>query len=266
MDKEEIDMSISWLEAKDKVWIPDADPFDLTDIEAVGSIFISTNPKQDSLSFVSSLANYKIKENLITAYNVRTIKVADASILPGDGIVYIEKKAIMRPLEDARIVANVDTKYHLLFHSEVNIFGKYSYNATADYNYIDELKEKQKIHFEVVAVDDSLRTYAKGNIPDSSYFKLNPGFEFKGKVQLLANHEFLEFDGGVRMNYDCSRLSNNWLDFDSEINPLEVRIPVSENPVDIAGNKLKAGVILTKDSTHIFTSFLNKPKKPLLGL
>ena len=261
IDKEEIDMSISWLDEKDKQWIPNADPYDLTDIEPVGSIFISTHPKQDSLRFVASLANYKIKDKLITAYNVRTIKVADASILPGDGIVYIEKKAIMRSLEDARIVANVDTKHHLLYNAEVNIFSRKSYNATADYDYVDILKEKQQIHFEVVTVSDTLTTYAKGNISDSVSFMLNPGFEFKGKVKLSANHQFIEFNGGTRMNYDCAKLKNYWVDFSADIDPLEVFIPISNKPLDIQGNKLKAGILLTKDSTHIFTSFLNKTIK-----
>lgn len=261
MDKEEIDMSVSWLTAKDKKIDMNADPFALVDSDQPGSEFISMHPLQDSLRFIASLANYKIKESLLTAYNVKTITVADATVLPGDGIVQIEKKAIMRTIEEAKIVANNDSKFHLLYNAEVNIFGRKNYNANADYDYIDEINRKQTLHFDVVAVDDSIRSYATGNITDSSAFTLSPNFVYQGDIRLNAWREFLTFDGTVKMNYDCERIDNNWLAFNSEIDPKEVMIPVSGNPLDIDDNKLLAGIMMKKDSTHLYTSFLNKPKK-----
>ena len=261
MDKEEIDMSVSWLAEKDKRIDMNIDPFSLVDSDQPGSEFISMHPLQDSLRFVASLANYKIKEHLITAYNVRTIAVADATILPGDGIVQVEKKAIMRTLEDAKIVANNDSKFHLLYNAEANIFGRKNYNANADYDYIDEINRKQTLHFDVVAVDDSVRSYATGSVSDSSAFTLSPNFVYQGDIRLNAWREFLTFDGVVKMNYDCSLIKNNWLAFISEIDPKQVMIPVADNPLDIDDNKLSAGIMMKKDSTHLYTSFLNKPKK-----
>ncbi|MCF8372531.1 MAG: hypothetical protein K9H64_12955 [Bacteroidales bacterium] len=261
MDKQEIDMSVSWLTKADKTVDMTADPFSLVDSEQPGSVFISQHPLQDSLRFVASLANYKIDKNLITAYNVRTITVADATILPGDGIVYVEKKAIMRTLEDAKIIANNDSKYHLLYDADVNIFGRKNYNAAADYDYIDEVNRKQAIHFDVVAVSDSITTYATGHISDSLGFRLSPNFDYQGNVKLFADREFLTFSGLIRMNYDCANLTNNWIFFKSEINPGEVFIPISEKPVNINEDELTAGIFLKKDSTHIYTSFLNKPEK-----
>lgn len=261
MDKKEIDMSVSWLTKADKTVDMTADPFSLVDSEQQGSEFISQHPLQDSLRFVASLANYKIDKNLITAYNVRTITVADATILPGDGIVYVEKKAIMRTLEDAKIVANNDSKYHLLYNADVNIFGRKSYNAAADYDYIDEVNRKQAIHFDVVAVTDSITTFATGHISDSLGFRLSPNFDYQGDVKLFAAREFLTFSGYTRMNYECEKLTNNWISFKSEINPGEVFIPISEKPVSFEQDELTAGIYLKKDSTHIYTSFLNKPEK-----
>ncbi len=261
MDKQEIDMSVSWLTSEDKAVDLNADPYDLVDSEQQGSEFISLHPLQDSLQFIASLANYNIDKSLLTAYNVKTITVADATVLPGDGIVYVEKKAIMRTLQDAKIVANNDSKYHLLYNANVNIFGRLNYNASVDYDYIDEVNRKQQIHFNVIAVDDSIQTYATGTISDSLGFRLSPHFEYNGDVQLYADHEFLTFSGVTRMNYDCIMLDNNWLAFTAEINPNEVYIPVSEKPVNINGDELASSIFLHKDSTHIYTSFLNKPLK-----
>ncbi|MEA3443844.1 MAG: hypothetical protein U9R19_03875 [Bacteroidota bacterium] len=261
MDKQEIDMSVSWLANEDKTIDMSVDPFSLVDSEQPGSEFVSLHPLQDSLRFVASLANYKIDKHLLTAYNVKTITVADATVLPGDGIVYVEKKAIMRTLEDAKIIANNDSKFHLLYNADVNIFGRKNYNATADYDYVDEVNRKQQIHFDVVAVDDSVHTYADGNISDSLGFRLSPHFDYQGDVKLTASREFLTFSGLTRMNYDCNMLSNNWLSFSAEIDPLELFIPVPEKPVNINGDELMSSILLHKDSTHVYTSFLNKPKK-----
>jgi len=261
MDKEEIDMSVSTLADKDRqIQIP-ADPADLVGMELDGSKFISVHPAQDSLNFIASLGNYKIKEHLITTYNVKTITVGDATVLPGDGIVVLEKKAIMRTLFNARIVANNDTKYHSIYNAEVNIFGKKNYSATGDYDYVDELNKKQRIHFTRIALNDSLRTYADGTIPDSLNFTLSPQFIFCGNVKLNAHHEFLNFTGSAKMTYNCSKIANNRVWFDSEIDPSGIRIPITPDPVDINKDNLAAGFIITKDSAHIYTSFLNKPKK-----
>lgn len=261
MDKEELDMSVSWLNGKTSTFDPNVDPFTLADTEGEGSEFISVQPLQDSLQFVAALANYKIKEMLLTATGVKNIEVADASILPDKGIVQVERKAIMRTLENARIIANTESKFHLLYNAEVNIFSRNNYNANANYDYVDELNRKQQIHFNVVGVSDSLQTYATGNISDSSNFMLNPQFRYKGKVKLEASNEFLYFDGGALMSFDCPKLNPSWLAFESYIEPNLVYIPVSENPLDIDGNKLKAGVYMHKDSTHLYTAFLSRPKK-----
>jgi hypothetical protein len=261
MDKEEIDLSVSSLADNNlQVQIPE-DPTVLAGMELDGSRFVSTHPAQDSLNFIASLANYKIKEHLLTAYNVKTINVGDATVLPGDGIAVIERKAIMRRLFNARIVANNVTQYHTIYNAEVNISGRKNYSASGDYDYVDEQNKKQKIHFSKIALDDSLHTFGEGLIPDSLNFTLSPQFIFRGNVKLNAPREFLTFTGATKMTYNCRKISNNWFWFGSEINPEEIMVPVTENPVDINKDKLAAGFVITKDSAHIYSAFLNKLKK-----
>ena len=60
--------------------------------EATGPRYISIDPKQDSLNFVSPLAYYDYKENLLRATKVKYIDVADARIFPYKGDVVVDQR------------------------------------------------------------------------------------------------------------------------------------------------------------------------------
>ena len=59
----------------------------------IGSLFLSINPKQDSLNFIAPTSNFDLKKNIIFTHDVKYVNVADATILPGDGEVTIQKEA-----------------------------------------------------------------------------------------------------------------------------------------------------------------------------
>ena len=56
--------------------------------------------------------------------DVKIIKVADAAISPDKGDVTILKKAEMKPLINAQILANTTTKYHTIYNAFVNILSR----------------------------------------------------------------------------------------------------------------------------------------------
>ncbi|MBT6685162.1 MAG: hypothetical protein HN704_14805 [Bacteroidetes bacterium] len=261
MEKEEIDMSVSSISISDRLYQQGLSPDELEDVELDGAIFTSVHPKQDSLEFISPVANYNLQKHLITAREVRLLKVADATIYPGDGEIIVEKKAIMRTLDSAKIVANNASRYHIIYESTVNIFGAKDYSANGKYDYIDELNRKQTIKFDVVAVDTAVQTYASGTIIDSMLFTLSPHFNFEGDVRLNADNEFLTFTGAVRISHECETLNRRWIKFSEEIDPNNILIPIAEKPKDRSGTKLYAGLMLNKDSAHIYSSFMNKPKR-----
>lgn len=262
MDKEEIEMSAS-SKALDKLSL-DKDtlsPTELEDIQLEGSQFISTHPNQDSLNFVAPSAKYSLRKNIIRAKDVKFIRVADATVYPGDGKVVIEKKAKMQALVDAKIIANITSRFHTIYNSTVNIYGKKDYTANGDYEYIDEINRKQIIHFDVVGIDSTIQTYATGKIGVTDGFTLSPNFEYTGEVGMIASQQNLNFNGGARMKHDCEKIKPVWFKFESEINPKEIYIPIVESPVDINNNVLHAGFMITNDSAHIYSTFLNKHKK-----
>ncbi len=261
MDLSELDLMDAALVNKDIIVNAQIDAAKLIDSDYEGAEFISVHTKQDSLKFFSPLANYKIKDSLLVAQSVKSILVADAAILPGDGLVHIEANAKMRTLEDARIVADTSNRYHMFYQVEANIFGRKSYNASGTYDYIDELNRKQSFVFDVINVNDSLQTYALADIGEDMNFTLSPHFMYQGKVLLQAKREFLNFAGASRLVHECELLGQSWFEFDTIINPWEIYIPIKEKIRDIEKNDLAAGVYMNKDSIHIYSSFLTKAKR-----
>ncbi len=260
MDKDEIMLSTSKNDvAKADVDTTGMTAMELEDVELTGSQFISLHPRQDSLNFWAPTATYSRRKSVITANEVRFIRVADATIYPSDGKVVVQKKAVMDPLKDSKIRANNITRFHHMYNCETNIYGKKDYMATGDYDFIDENKEKQKIHFDIIAVDSTVQTYATGKIGITENFTLSPKFAYTGKVKMEANKEFLIFDGYFKINHTCESLKRDWVGFKSEINQNDIFIPISNNLSEINGGAVRSSFLITNDTTHIYAGFLTKP-------
>jgi hypothetical protein len=231
---------------------------DQSDLVLSGPEFISVHPKQDSLRFIAPSAKYDLKKYIISANDVKYIDVADARIYPDKGKVILEKNAVMQTLNNAKILANTATKYHNLYNGTVNIFARKSFTGSGDYDYIDELKNKQQIHFTNIAVDTTFQTYADASIADSAKFTLSPNFEYRGDVRLFASNQYLTFNGAARIQHTCEQVNMQWFKFQSEINPAQIYIPVTKDPKDLQNGDLSASIMLTQDSTHMYSAFLSR--------
>ncbi len=232
-----------------------------TKVNVVGSEFISVNPLQDSLRWVAGVARYSLVDYLIKAKKVKEILVADASVQPDDSAtIVIEKNAVMRPLVNAKVVANTATGYHTMINCTINITGRKSYSGTGKYEYTDQAKVKHLIALDRIGVDTSMQTYATGAIPDSLNFQLSKNIQYKGKVRILASKPLLNFDGFARVNHNCTeQLKVDWFSFNGEIDPKGVNIPVKE-PRNETLQKLAVGISMTSDSSGFYSSFFT-PKR-----
>lgn len=253
MDQDDIEMSSS--ETANKITDPTNSGLDLS-----GSQFISTHAKQDSLTFFAPKAKYSLKDNIIYAKGVKFLNVADAMLYPENGDVTVEKRAYMRPFSNAKITANFVTQHHHFYNASVNVQGKKSYNGSAYYDYIDENDTKQPIYFYNLATDTTAQTYAKGTISDTSNFKLSPYFEFKGDVELQASIKDLTFEGVTRIVHDCN-LTRSWMKFKGAVDPLEIYIPVPDEPRDENNDKMSNSIMYSNDSIPVYTTFISKRNK-----
>lgn len=226
------------------------------DVNLEGSKFISTNSKQDSLFFYSPIATYNTKEHIISAEGVEFLLTADAKVIPDSGEVVIRKKAKMDPLKNSQIFANSVTQHHHIYDATTNIYGRKDYSASGFIDYISDQNVPQKIFFAHIYVDTTGQTIGRGKILDSASFVLSSHFGFMGGVNLYANKEFLVFNGAVKLKHDCKALDKRWIEFENEIDPLNVYIPIDSQTVDTAGMVLMNSIALNTDSSYMYPGFL----------
>jgi hypothetical protein len=229
---------------------------DKTEMDIAGSEFVSINPSQDSLRWHSPDASYNLTDYLIKAKQVKEILVADAAIIPGDGKVIIEKNAVMRTLNEARVVANTTTKFHTMTNATIDVTSRKSYGGTGDYEYVDQLKIKHLLRLTQIGVDTSLQTFAHGEVADSLNFLLSPNIQYKGRLSILASRQNPFFSGFARANHNCEALPRNWFSFSAEINPQGVNIPVKQ-PVNENNEKLFSSIIFARDSSSAYGTFMS---------
>lgn len=260
MDNESLDISAD-MEVLSKLDKIDANlsPNEWEDLFMEGPKFTSIHPRQDSLTFVAPRAKYNYKDHIITAEGVKFIRVADATIYTDDGKVVIEPDAIMRPISNAKIIANNTTRYHTIYNSVVNIYGRRNYSAYGDIDYIDNTKRAYTIHLSKVAVDNTGQTYGTGSVTEPDKFMLSPFFQFQGDVNVYANSKDFEFRGAAKTMDDCDTSGANWLKFKSFIDPEDIYIPVDSVPYNINNTKLTAGLVLS-NSNQIYPLFLGRKR------
>ncbi|MBI4946429.1 MAG: hypothetical protein HY840_08515 [Bacteroidetes bacterium] len=229
-------------------------------LELSGPEFISTNPKQDSLRFNAPKAKFDFKNYIISAQDVAWINVADAKIYPDSGKVTILKAAEMKTFSNAKIVANSVTAYHSIYKANVNIFARKNYSASGYYDYVDEMKNKQPLYLANIRVDTTYQTIAEAIIPDSLHFMLSPNYEFRGKMNLASNNQFMVFTGSAKITHTCAALGEGktWFQFSSQINPEKILIPITDKLDDDKGKTLGAAIMVAADTSGIYSAFLTK--------
>jgi hypothetical protein len=256
MDRNELIMGSAPSAAKKPRYMPINELED----ELTGPRYISTDPYQDSLDFVSSSAVYDYKRNIIRASMVKYLKVADAFIFPENGNVVIEPDGTMRQLDSSLILVNRENRLHTIYDASVSVIGRYNYKGSGSYDYIDETDNVQVIKFDKIEVDKTIQTVASGSIPLDAGFMLSPNYGFTGQVTLSAANHFLTFNGGARLVHLCDEIALNYIRFEAEIDPDSIFIPVPPQPVDYEMNYLYSGLFITRDSSHIYPAFFSNKK------
>ena len=251
-------------------WFMDKDAIDLrtndqnlvasTDENLVSNMF-SNNERQDSLQFRTSKAIFDLKNNILKCLDTKYIDVADARIYPDSGRVVIQKKAKMDPLEKSKIIANRTTRFHTFLNSNIVISSRNSFSARGEYPYYDAEKNLTMIKMESISIDSVFQTIAFGKMNESDAFKLSPQFEFYGGVKVNASNPLLAFKGSTRINHNCNKFSKSWMSFQSELDPKNIQIPVSESMSTIDNKAISAGMLWrdspSQDSIKIYPTFLS---------
>jgi hypothetical protein len=222
--------------------------------------YVSTHPQQDSLNFVAPMAHFNYSTKVLNAEKVPFMHIGDSYVFPKDGKVQIFEKAVMKPLREAKLMANTDSRFHFLHHANLVVDSRLHYRGPADYDYVNEFGEVYTFRMNQVEVDTSINSFAVGEIFIADSFRLSPYFEYQGLVHLNAKDSLLNFAGGVRLTHDCD-IGKLWLKFETKIDPDSIMIPVGEKMQNLDLNNIYAGTLKARDSIHIYPTFLSGRKE-----
>nr|WP_321410637.1 hypothetical protein [uncultured Carboxylicivirga sp.] len=222
-----------------------------------GNRFISTHRRQDSLSFYVPMARYDVELKTIYAEEVKQIDVGDANLMLSDGFVTIREDAAIDPLDSVKIILQQDSAFtHVLYDSRVNVIGKYEYNGYGKYDYFNGDGKKLTIAMHNISLDKENKTFAEGKITEKDLFTFNSHFAFKGDIKLEAAYKDLNFNGGAQMLHRCPTGPQTYVRFDSRMDANNVRIPITEESQSFEYSNIYKDFFITKDSTHVYSSFL----------
>jgi hypothetical protein len=71
----------------------------------------------------------------------------------------------------------------------------------------------------------------------------------------------VRFKGATKIVHDCDKFKRSWLSFDAPIDPKDIQIPVSQEMVNLEGDRISAGIVWRdsriSDSIRIYPTFLS---------
>jgi len=228
-----------------------------TEKGALGS-FVSTHPDQDSLRFQGADAFYDLKSDELNIRGVPFIIAADAFIYPDSNRVDIQPGGMMTTLENARIVADTISKYHVINRATVNILGRKEYRASGFYEY-NIGDRQQEIEFADISgtrigkgarSEKQVATRANGEVTEDDQFYIDHKTMFRGKISLASEESNLFFDGFARL--DADRLPQvNWFTVRSEGDKEDLAIRY-DSPKTYEGVPLETGLFLSRETAQLY--------------
>lgn len=226
-----------------------------------GVRFVSTDPKQDGLTYNSLRSTYKYDDGELSSRGVFLINVADATIAPNADSLHISNGGTMQQLTNARLIFNRDSAYHYVTGANLLVAGARSFAGKGFMDYRNDTEKTQRIFLDEMSVDERGVTVARGKISDSASFNISSAFGFAGKVRAEGDKQWLHFEGGVRLLQQCiPQQQLGLLAYSDYTDPEHVHISVPEEPTDWKGNRITASILMDKSSLRPSAAFLTNEK------
>ena len=219
--------------------------------------FYSTDKLQDSLAYYAQSAHYNFDRKEIEIAGVPYIYVADAKITPDTGLVTVKQNGFMEKLEDAVIDANLETGYHRIYNSTVEVTSSKRYTGDGKYDYIPVGGKDQFIKMSEIKVQGDTLTTAKGTIPEEQGFYLTDRIFFKGTTALTADQKYMKFSGEVKIDSENEFFSDKWFVYEDVVNPDSIFIKINQGKL---GN-LVVGLHYIKRNRVYYSRFLQAKKE-----
>lgn len=226
-----------------------------------GVRFVSTDAARQGMTYNSLRSTYLYNQGELSSQGVYVIAVADAAIAPSYDTVHIEKDGKMTMLHNAKLIADRQNAWHYITGAELLVDGGQKYTGKGFMDYHNDTDKTQRLYLSDISVDGRGVTIARGDISDSASFQLSSAFGFAGKVRAEGDHQWLHFEGGVRLVQPCIPQEQlALLAYSDYTDPEHVHVTVPEQPTDWRGNRLTASIMMDKNTLRPTASFLTKEK------
>ncbi|MDL2252334.1 hypothetical protein LJC12_05735, partial [Odoribacter sp. OttesenSCG-928-J03] len=213
------------------------------------NIFIATAREADSLSFIAPLAKYSLTTGDISCMWVNHIDIANGRFYPNNGDVFISNVGDIREFTHSVLLCERSIRNRKLNEVDLKLRGRYTFNGSGDFDYINQEKQRTVIRFTKIGVDTARNLYSSVNMAQEAEFKLNAGITYKGEITLLSKLPDLFFNGSVRLTADDKYLKQSWLKVKTFFKASDIRVPVDIENRDDKGNRLFNGIFLNVDRT-----------------
>lgn len=213
------------------------------------NLFVSTNKACDSLSFMAPLARYNLNTGDIQCQWVNHIDLANGRFYPDLGKIYINSEGDIGEFQKGLLIADRTDRSKQLTQVNLKLKGRYTFQGGGDYEYVNQDKRKNIIHFTEIGTDTSRHIYAKVNMQPEAQFDLNEGITYKGLIYLFSREKNLFFNGYTRMITDNTFLKHNWLKVKTYFDANDIRVPVEVENRDDKDKRIYNGIYLNVDKT-----------------
>ncbi len=248
---------------------PSAEGMDFMDIrqrlakrdDMPGVRFVSTDPKRDGLGYHSLRSTYRYEQGELSSQGVFLLTVADAAIAPHADSLHISKGGDMRVLNNASMVFNRDSAWHLVNGADLLVASANRFTGKGYTDYSNDTEKRQRLFLNDISVDGRGVTVARGTISDSASFMLSSAFGFVGKVRLEGDQPWPYFEGGVRLVQPCiPKEQLGLLAYADYTDPEHVHVLVPELPTDWKNHRIAASILMDKNTLRPHAAFLTSEK------
>ena len=228
------------------------------------SYFYSTKKELDSLYFFGEKAIYGIESKELNVSGIPHIKVADSYIIPNNGFITILENSKIEQLKNAEIILDTLKDRHHFYNSKVDIFSRNKFSAEGIYKYVNFTEDTFNIlfnSFEVVNKNNETENYfttlSSGEVNEENPILIEPGFHYKGMIELYANDKDLIFDGYVSPSITENIKNRAWVDYSGKF------LPGDDFRLTLENKQLQPQTIIynmDKNQEMLFSFFDSKEK------
>lgn len=225
------------------------------------NFFVSTDKKNDSLSFIAPLAKYDLNTGDISCQWVNHVDVANGRFYPDKGNIFIAGNGDIREFTASTLLCERMDSSKLLTNVTFRLIGRNNFDGSGDFNYVSEEQKITPVRFTQIATDSSRCIYAKADITPENEFRLNEGLAYKGNIFLYSRKPDLFFRGYAGLSTADTYLKHKWLKVNTFLDSKKIKIPVEAENRDDQNQRIFNGVYLNVDKvTRPYATFQSTRK------